>query len=295
MNINQFLSNQLNVWPEAAKNYSDLQHTGKREFDFGNYRILLQHNPGRTRSTQADLSKQAIATRQCFLCSANRPQEQCAHTFGSYEVLVNPYPIFDVHLTIASLLHEPQRIENHAGTMMSLSKQLSDMAVFFNGAACGASAPDHLHFQAVEAHTLPLLGEFDKSQKVFVHRGHNYTVCASRGLGRLVYRIICQDVTVADHAVSRLLTELSITCSMCNIITFARHDGNCEIYIIPRRNFRPRQFYASDKRLIISPATIEMAGVFITPSKETFETITRGDVADILTQVGYSDSEIILY
>ncbi len=307
MTYTELYTEQLQTWQLASDNYQQLDNILRRTINMGTYRINVQCNPARVNSTlagfktltsRAVIDANTVASRNCFLCRENRPKEQLAVQYGSYEILLNPYPIFAPHYTIVSLQHEPQRITGRVGTLVTLARMMQGMTVFFNGSASGASAPDHLHFQAVPSEQLPLYADFGQNPHwgFYVHRGHNYTVTSARNIGRLVYRIVCTDTAVAQHAVERLLTELGIPCSMTNILARAIDDKNVEIYVIPRRNLRPKQFYLKDeKRLVISPASIEMAGVFITPDQSTFDRIQRADIEDILYQTTYSDSDLKTY
>ncbi len=295
--IATFIDEQLAQWPMARANYDNLSHTTSRTLTMPGYTIRVEHNPERIRSTSAKVDAQSVASRPCFLCTANRPAEQKALPMGSYEILINPYPIFAEHLTIVSLTHEPQRLAGHVGSLFAFAQKMTGMAVFFNGAACGASAPDHLHFQAVRRDCLPLFSDFEHAPNSFVHRGHNYTVSTARGIGRLVYRIVCSAPDVAEHAVERLLNEMQTTCSMTNVIaTAGKASGEVEIYIVPRRAFRPQQFFAKgSERIMLSPATIEVAGVFIVPVADDLDKITPDVAADILQQTCYSDHDAVLF
>lgn len=296
MNIEQFVGEQLEVWPLAQKNYEALGRVLRKDFCMGGWQLAAVCNPERIRSTAAQVDSRAVAERPCFLCRANRPTEQKAMAWGSYEILLNPYPIFSPHLTIVSLQHEPQRLLGHVGSFFQLAQSLKGMAVFFNGAACGASAPDHLHFQAVEARRMLVVEDFCEAQTVFVHRGHDYTVLASKGLGRLVYRISCAQPSVAERAVDRLLTEMQVPDTMVNAIAVADEQGGVHIYVMPRRAFRPSQFAAPDgERLLLSPATLEVAGVMVLPVEEHWKRFGANDAADILRQVCYADSDVVYY
>ncbi len=296
MNIHEFIESQIESWPLAKQNYDNLTQAQERTLDMGGYTVRVQHNPARIRSTAAKVDAASVAQRPCFLCESNRPSEQKGMPLGSYEVLVNPYPIFARHLTIVSLTHEPQQLTGHVGSLFTFAQRLNGMAVFFNGAACGSSAPDHLHFQAVERSMLPIFADYEHADKTFIHRGHGYNVTAARNIGRLVYRIVCATPDVAEHAVVRLMNEALMSSSMSNVIGVNSDDSVVEIYVIPRRAFRPRQYFAEgEARIVVSPATIEVCGVIIAPMAEDYEKITPIVAADILQQVCYSDRDAVIF
>ena len=71
---------------------------------------------------------------------------------------------------------------------------------------------------------------------------------------------------------------------MMNVVSFYEHN-KWYTFILPRGQFRPWQYTAEEpNRLLVSPGTVEMCGVFITPILAHFERINRADVIDILTQ-----------
>lgn len=296
MKLEDFAAQQIAEWPLAQKNYDSLNRMLHKTFDYGQFRINVLCNPERIRSTAAKTDARSIAERKCFLCATNRPEQQIVMPCGSYEILLNPYPVFAPHFTIVSLCHEPQRLVGHVGTSFALAQSSQGYAIFFNGAACGASAPDHLHFQAVKAEFLPLLSDFRCAEKIFVHRGHYYTVLAARGIGRLVYRISCASADIAERAVVRLLGELQMSCSMVNAIAVADEAGEVNIYIIPRRTSRPSQFYLQEsEQLMISPATLEVAGVMVLPIAEHFNRFGFAEAKDILEQVCFAEQDVVFY
>lgn len=145
MKIAEFFEEQLRRWPEVAQRFEALNRVETKRA--GGYRV--QFNPERVRSTAAKVDAEAIAARPCFLCRANRPAQQMALEWEDLEILVNPFPIFPGHLTIAARCHTPQTLLGRTEQMRRLSRELPGYTVFFNGAKSGASAPDHFHFQAV--------------------------------------------------------------------------------------------------------------------------------------------------
>ncbi len=158
--VDRLIFRQLRDWDVAGRNYAALAGVTTRRIVLGESAVVLQFNPERRRSSAAAIDGKSLAGRKCFLCSENQPVKQKAVLWGDhYKIQVNPYPIFKRHLTIADLSHEPQRIADRVGDMLSLAKDLPDFVVFYNGPQCGASAPDHAHFQAGAKGELPLCDE----------------------------------------------------------------------------------------------------------------------------------------
>jgi len=165
--IGKFVRDQFSVWPEAAANYRGLKRSDYRDFALDGLRVRVQHNPARVRSSEADLSAETLSSRPCFLCRGNRPSQQHALLFEGrkgrrYDILVNPYPIFRDHLVIALQEHRPQSIWQHYVDMADLAHHFPGFTFFYNGPCCGASAPDHLHFQACRRGSLPLERDVDR-------------------------------------------------------------------------------------------------------------------------------------
>lgn len=275
--VNSFVATQLAAWPEARERYAALDNVDRKTFTFNGYSIEVQHNPARIASTGAKIDKKTIAARPCFLCSANRPKEQIAYNFDKFEILVNPFPIFRHHLTIALQQHEPQRLIGHVGDMYRLSQLLPEMVVFFNGAQCGASAPDHMHFQAGERTAWPIINDYRTKKEYTVSQG----VTTVDGIGRRVYRVEADNAETAEVIVSELIDSLNISDAMTNVLA-TNDTPNVNIYVIPRRAFRPWQY---ENELKISPASVEVGGVFIAPVTEHFAKISTADIEDILQQV----------
>ncbi len=290
--INSLIENQLSVWPLAKQNFDALASCRRKNMMLGDMPVAVQFNPARIRSTGADISKEAIEKRPCFLCSHNRPKEQSAMEFlGSMELLVNPFPIFPTHFTIAAKDHRPQTAPPAAIVLIAASAP--DLCIFFNGAKAGASAPDHLHLQGVLASELPLLRVAEK-----YHSAEEGDIKWSDEFGTdLPFRFLSVIIRPDDTDMNSLLTLLS---------TFGRDEdgkkdtGRVNTYVwtdrttgllrgiaIPRRAHRPSCYTAEgESQLLVSPGAIDMAGVIITPREEDFEKITAEDVKRIYGEVG---------
>ncbi|MCX6308503.1 MAG: DUF4922 domain-containing protein [Bacteroidia bacterium] len=155
----QLFDEQILDWAMAAENYHALNHILTKEFILDGQRIRLQCNPKRLASSAANISTAAILERPCFLCPSNRPAAQKGVAFEHFTILVNPFPVFQRHFTIANG-HVPQSIRGHFGAFLRLAREMDDCVVFYNGPKGGASAPDHLHFQAGNKGSMPLEMDF---------------------------------------------------------------------------------------------------------------------------------------
>ena len=159
--IDKFINDQLSLWPLACDNFRALRNVQKKKLQAGGLEVVLQHNPSRIISSAAKTDEKSIRERKCFLCAANRPKEQTSMAFEGrkgrkYDILVNPYPIFSNHIVVASDRHVPQSIYRRYVDMLDFARKYENYTVFYNGPECGASAPDHLHFQAAKKGQMPL-------------------------------------------------------------------------------------------------------------------------------------------
>ncbi|MEG1539745.1 MAG: DUF4922 domain-containing protein, partial [Muribaculaceae bacterium] len=147
--IATLLEDQLLVWDTAKNNYDALKGVNVKELKLGQSTVKVQFNPARITSSAAKVDTKSLKERKCFLCKANLPAVQKGIAWGdNYTILVNPFPIFPKHLTIPCNDHVDQRILSRIGDMMEIATDLDEYTLFYNGPKCGASAPDHMHFQA---------------------------------------------------------------------------------------------------------------------------------------------------
>jgi hypothetical protein len=267
--INLLFREQLATWELAMTNYKALKQVQMKTLYVKGSEYRVQFNPARIISSSAQVDPQSIQERPCFLCRSHRPPEQKSLPFkDQYQILVNPYPIFPRHLTIPSLEHTPQRIANRFGDMLDLTFHLSEYIVFYNGPQCGASAPDHFHFQAGSRNFLPIEKESDWRWAI---------VLVSDGREEMLSRF---------QAVYDTLPLLPGDDEpMLNILTGYKK-GEWTTYLFPRKKHRPTCYSAiGDANLLISPASVDMGGVFITPLEKDFKKITAADIATILGEV----------
>ena len=289
--IKQLLADQKTEWELAGKNFSGLENVQVREFQFDGFTLKVQFNPGRIVSSAAKVDKKSIEARPCFLCAANRPVEQRGVTFGEYEVLVNPFPIFPEHFTIPAFAHTPQQIKGNFGNMIDLAQAMEGFSLFYNGPKCGASAPDHFHFQAGNTGFMPLDDEMTALKEKYgdIWEKDNVNYCAIKDGLRNFFVLESASKMYMINAFAYIYTELENQESeeepMLNIL--ARYiDGGWRILVFPRALHRPSQYFADGKEnILISPASVDMGGVLITPQEKDFLKIGKADIESILKQV----------
>lgn len=280
--LKAFHAAQLSRWPLAATNFDALSRVETRSFEAGGMELVLQHNPARIASTAAKVDAVSLAARPCFLCASNRPVEQMAVDAGEYEVLVNPFPIFPVHFTIAAKRHVAQRIMEDGcrrfADMWKLAHRLPGLALFYNGPRCGASAPDHFHFQAVETERLPLFTRMadGKSMPYRVDRGDFATV----GEAVAWFEGLMSELGVLPENAAEDEPRVNILCTALG--------GGVRVAVIPRRAHRPDFFGCGEGELLLSPASVDLAGVMVVPSAEDFHyKITPERVVELWRQTCY--------
>ena len=295
----EFFKTQLDDWPLARTNYGLLDRVRIREIDFGNYRVIVQYNPERIRSSAAKVDTRSVEERPCFLCDVNRPPEQTGLRFDDdLTILVNPFPIFGRHLTIVSGSHRDQRIAGHFSTMLELAGALKDFVIFYNGPQCGASAPDHFHFQAGNLGFLPIEKDFenDKLTKLLtIWAGTEIRIWRNYGRGIATLKgknvMSLEEVFSYFHEKFRLFQPDKPE-PMLNILAYVSGDSYI-VHLFPRRQHRPAQFFDEGHgRILLSPASVDLGGVLITPREEDFSKLTKHDLEDIFNQVCLRDDQI---
>jgi len=288
--IQSLFHEQVSNWELAFVNYEGLKSIRTKSFSFGDFDIKVQFNPARIISSGAKVDAKTIAARKCFLCIENRPEEQQGIDAGEYTILVNPYPIFPQHFTIPRKEHSDQLIKPYFKDMLELAEAMDDFIVFYNGPKCGASAPDHMHFQAGTKDFLPLLTDYKRLKPTcseLLEEGVNYQLFQLKKYLRNVYCIESDTILSAQNIFDNLYIKWQNGKTeepMMNIVC-SYEDGIWYTFIFPRSAFRPWQYTAEGERqLLVSPATVEMSGIFITPIESHFEKITGEDIMSILEQ-----------
>ncbi len=288
--VKQLFDSQLIHWPLAQNNYAGLKTVRQKSISFEGFDLIVQFNPARIVSSGAKVDGKSIAERKCFLCEANRPAEQEAVLFKQYSILVNPFPIFPEHFTIVHQRHIPQQIKPFFGDFLQLAKEMSDYVLFYNGPACGASAPDHLHFQAGTKDFLPLIKDYHALKTKNALCFYKNNSCEVFRLDNYLRTVICiessDEFAINDYFIGLYdtLQGTQLNEPMMNIVC-DYDQGKWYTFIFPRETFRPWQYSAEvPEKLLVSPATVEMSGVFITPIESHFDKINKEDICSILTQ-----------
>lgn len=286
----QLYHEQLRTWKTAYVNYQALSLVQTREISVNDICYRIQYNAARIVSSDAKVDAASIARRPCFLCASHRPIEQKSiPLLGHYELLVNPYPIFPEHFTLVEKAHVPQRIAPRMADMLQLAYLLSHYTVFYNGPCCGASAPDHAHFQAGTRGFLPIEDVWRQQIDKELAKMAGATLYCLADTPRATLVIEADQVEAASrmfHMVYQALPVLQGEVEpRMNILTLFQN-GHWEIFIFPRSKHRPACYSAVGKaRLLSSPASVDLGGVFVLPREEDFRKITAPDITQILSEV----------
>jgi len=286
---------QKTSWPLLGTNWELLSAAQVKQFDFEGFTIRVQYNPKRIVSSAAKVDKESISSRSCFLCKENRPPEEHHVLSGDdYEILCNPFPIFREHFTIARATHTPQVIEPEFGRFLELSRELPDLALFYNAPNCGASAPDHMHFQAGNRGLMPIEDEIGTIKELYgevLLDQNGITVTAVwDGLRRFYAAESGSKERLEEFgaAAFRFLRGLQNGGEpMINMLSYYREGWQLLLY--PRQRHRPWQYFEKGERnILLSPASVDMGGTLITPLEKDFHKISREDIEDIFSQVTFS-------
>ena len=300
--IDKLFSEQLIEWELAKVNYHHLEKVKTKRLDFGEFEILVQFNPERMRSSVAKVDAKSIEARPCFLCRKNRPIQQRGVPFeDNLTVLVNPFPIFRRHLTIPSEKHVNQLINPNFKSMLSIAEALPSYVVFYNGPQCGASAPDHFHFQAGNRGFLPVENDFSRGNCTrLVSAKQGTEIWQWYGYHRGIITIRGTDKEKLCTIFNRFFDLFSVVQKdrpepMLNILAYHTAEG-LVIHLIPRKLHRPCQFFADGTgQILLSPASVDLGGVIITPREEDFLKINVSDIKDIFSQVCFDENELTRY
>jgi hypothetical protein len=297
MMIKTFFQEQLAEWPLAKQNYEALNRVKVKDFDLGGAVVRVQFNPERMRSSAAKVDAKSIQERKCFLCPANLPPEQRGISFGhNYQILVNPFPIFPVHLTIPDMDHVDQLILGRFGDMLELAQTLNDFVVFYNGPKCGASAPDHIHFQAGNKGFLPLEKEALTVKRELVLATDELLCFTLPDYHRNVIVIESANRNEIEMLFNRIYAVLEIKDGekepMLNIVTWFEN-GKWITCIFTREVHRPGCYFAEgDKNILLSPASVDLSGVCVLPLEKDFEKITADDIKTVFSEICVSNEKL---
>ncbi len=290
----ELLQEQKQSWTRLAEGYASLNSVQTKDLHCDGFSARLQFNPGRMVSTAAKVDPQSIKARQCFLCVDHLPAEQKGILLGEKEFLLlcNPAPIFDGHFTISHILHKPQAIEESIGDFLELARSLGpDFTVFYNGPRCGASAPDHLHFQASPAGGIPVeIDGVDPSRRVEEALRGDVTISSLRHYGRTVFLLEGGEKESMEAALHALVAGMKRTLSteeepLLNLL--ASFNGSIwRLFLFPRSKHRPESYFFEDERkILVSPAAVDIGGLVITPREEDFIRLNAPGVEAIFREV----------
>ena len=314
---NELYNAQLPLWKDVAERYQQLDKVETKEMKVDGCQLMAQHNPARIVSTGAKVDAETIKRRPCFLCDVNRPGEQISiPLLKKYHLLLNPNPILPKHFTIPLRHHRRQQILEYYEDMMQITSQLKEMFVFYNGPYCGASAPDHMYFQAGARGMMPLERDWNKlykpnlsriwpiSEEEYLEAVKMYLVADSTGVFSL-RGYLCPGVVIitrTPHA-NKLLFEKIYQAlpvqeghyePMMNIVAWSEK-GTADDYtrivsvILPRAKHRPDGYFLTGKeQVMVSPGALDMGGMIITPRKEDFKRMNEKLAKSIIQECAMS-------
>jgi hypothetical protein len=289
----ELLSEQKKVWLDLLKSYESLKDLRERNISCSGFSVRLQHNPGRIKSSTADLTQKNANGQPCFLCLDHLPQGQKGILYrGEYLILCNPMPILSSHFTVSHLDHLLQAIEEHIGTFLGLMLDLgSGWTVLYNGPKCGASAPEHLHFQAARSGRMPIEKEIrEETRLTMVKELDGVLLYRAKDLGREVIVIEGSDPIAVERVFKGFLNGLQNALllneePMINIVGLYE-ERKWRLIVFPRRKHRPDVFSKEGvDRVVVSPGAIDMGGLLITPVEKDFERLDTAAVENIYKEV----------
>lgn len=305
-----FIENQLAKWQTARTNHEALNQIETRRFELAGNTITVQFNPARAVSTCAKVDKSSIEARKCFLCPENKPYEQDEIIISldePFSLRINPYPILPGHLTISSLKHQDQVLADK--TMRQLPGKLvswleeyfaSGYVLFYNGAKCGASAPDHFHFQAVKQSDVPVIQQWERLMETAVREKEIKTENGNTYSSFQITSYICPiQVFICNHSadilpemINQYLESLPLhegeSEPRYNLFAWQDKQRGFTMAYFPREEHRPACYTATrGEQLLVSPGALDMAGLLVTPRKEDFDRITESDITKIYKEVAY--------
>jgi ribosomal protein S18 acetylase RimI-like enzyme len=296
----ELLSEQKKSWQDLREGYESLRNVRERDLSCGRFSVRLQYNPGRIKSSLADVGERRAHERRCFLCVDRLPESQKGIFYRSeYMILCNPMPVFPSHFIVSHLDHRLQAIAEHIDLFLRLMIDFgSDWTVLYNGPKCGASAPDHLHFHASPSGQMPIEKEMRRENSFpLTKQVDGVLLYRLRDLGREVIILEGDDPMAVGSTFRVFLNALKKVLfideePMINIAGFHKEGKWC-LVIFPRRKHRPEAFYREgDARVVVSPGVIDMGGLLITPVEKDFERLGGADVENIYGEVSLEGKTI---
>ena len=298
--LQRFANRQLEIWNDAHQRFRELKNVQTKEIVVVDCALTVQFNPARMVSTAAKIDSRSLAHRPCFLCEKNRPAVQMSKNIdNNFELLINPFPILPEHYTIPLRRHAPQQIAPHYAEIHRLLTEYPELTVFYNGPLCGASAPDHMHFQAVKSGALPLQQSWQRlahTLEPLITLGEDECLAIVKGLPCHAFVIKSRSDKTDEQLFRQLYQALPIPEGsiepMMNIVAWRQQDDYLSV-VFPRKKHRPDCYFAKDdSQMLISPGALDMAGLIITPRQEDFERITARQLHGILQEMTISDKDM---
>ena len=295
--ISRFFNRQMEKWADARHRFRDLKHVETHQLSD---QLKVQWNPARIVSTGAKIDKKTLGDRPCFLCDKNRPKEQISKQIDErFLLLVNTFPILPIHFTIPARKHQPQSIYKNYGEMHRFLSLHSELMVFYNGPKCGASAPDHLHFQAGTSGILPLQANWQRLSRNLtdiISLNDDEKIALIHDFVVPAFVIISKSEDSDEALFQRLYKSMPVrgdeTEPMMNIIAWRKGDEYISV-VIPREKHRPEAYFAEgDAQMMVSPGALDMSGLIITPREEDFRKLTEESATAILQECGVSTDKM---
>lgn len=301
--LHRFFNRQMEQWELARNNFRNLYNVEQRSLSIDGNTLRVQFNPARIVSTGARIDKKSIAKRPCFLCRKNRPEEQMTKIIDKdFEILVNPYPILPVHFTIPMRSHQPQAILGCYSEIHRILTSWPELVVFYNGPKCGASAPDHCHFQAGCSGFLPIQTGWQRYSRNMTElystaEGDSISIINEYPTPALLIRSHSQktDAELFKVVYKALPHNPGDSEPMMNLVCWRTEDTFFTV-VFARGKHRPDCYpqpegAAEDASFMISPGALDMAGLIITPRKEDFDRLTAEKAIAILKEVSLDNTQ----
>ena len=294
----RLLEQQKKTWPILKSGYNSLNSIKIKRIKFDGFNFDVQFNPGRYNSTSAKVDDKSINVRDCFLCMENLPKEQEGIIIRDYNLLANPFPIFPEHFTIANIKHKNQQIKNNFGDLLFFSKILSHYyTVFYNGPRCGASAPDHMHFQAGSKHIMPIEDSYEEIKIKYGEQLKDKNNCGIYFINDGLRKIFAiegkneKDITtICNSFYNKYSSQSELIEPMLNILCLYDEEKGWRVLIMLRAKHRPEEFYkeGADK-ILFSPAACDYGGLCITPFEKDFNRLNKSLLNKIFNETSISD------
>ena len=294
----------MKSWDLMRTNYDNLKYTETKSFWSDGYKLVVQFNPGRIKSTSAEVDEKSIKSRKCFLCAENLPKEQMGiQILEKFVLLCNPYPILPQHFTIVSVTHEPQRILEYLSDFLLISQLLSNNTLIYNGPSCGASAPDHLHFQAGSKQAIPIENDVQQLKNEWRSYVFEDDTISTSFINDRIRKIIFIESTdmnkIINHFRKIYLAYQKISGSndepLINLLCSYSEEFGWNLIIFLRSKHRPSIYFSKGpNKLLVSPAAIDMGGLIISPRKEDFERVGLENLQKIINEVSLDEENFSL-